>query len=174
VCITALVTGQRVFVLDVWRRKVTFPDLKKAAIALARDQGANVVMIEDQASGTQLLQTLRNEEPQGVPRPIGRKPEADKKTRLAGVSAMIEAGQLLLPLEALWLGEFKQELLSFPSARHDDQVDALSQMLIWVDQRQATQVFFGAPKLFVGGREVRYDLGETGDDYIENEHDPWA
>lgn len=62
--------------------------------------------------------------------------EADKRTRLAGVSAMIEAGQILLPPDAPWLAEFKQELLAFPSCRHDDQVDALSQLLIWVDRQQ--------------------------------------
>ncbi len=60
----------------------------------------------------------------------------DERSRLAGVSAMIEAGRVLLPFEASWLGEFKHELLAFPSSRHDDQVDALSQMLIWVDRQQ--------------------------------------
>lgn len=135
-CITALVRRQQVFVLDVWRRKVTFPNLRKAAIANAREYRASVILIEDQASGTQLLQSLRNEQPSGVPLPITRKPEADKRSRLAGVSAMIEAGRLMLPFEALWLAEFKHELLAFPSSRHDDQVDALSQMLIWVDRQQ--------------------------------------
>jgi hypothetical protein len=71
-----------------------------------------------------------------VPLPIPIRPEGDKKTRLAGVSAMIEAGHLLLPAEAHWLAEFKQELLAFPSCRHDDQVDALSQLLMWVDRQQ--------------------------------------
>ncbi len=136
VCITALVCRQQVFILDVWRRRVIFPELKKAAISGARHHRARVLLIEDQASGMQLLQTLRNEQPRGVPHPIARKPEADKRSRLAGVSAMIEAGQLLLPSEAAWLAEFKQELLAFPSSRHDDQVDALSQLLIWVDLQQ--------------------------------------
>jgi predicted phage terminase large subunit-like protein len=136
VCITALVRRKEVYIVDVWRKRVAFPDLKKAAIWLARDHKANVVLIEDQASGTQLIQTLRNEQPTGVPHPIARKPEADKKTRLSGVSAMIEAGQLLLPHEAPWLGTFMSELLGFPSTRYDDQVDALSQLLSWVDRQQ--------------------------------------
>jgi predicted phage terminase large subunit-like protein len=149
VCITAFMRRQEVFVLDVWRRKVQFPALRKAAIANAREYRANVLLIEDQASGTQLLQSLRNEQPNGVPFPIARKPEADKKTRLAGVSAMIEAGRLLLPHEALWLGEFKHELLAFPSSRHDDQVDALSQLLTWVDRQQRhDSVSIAAPIIF--------------------------
>jgi predicted phage terminase large subunit-like protein len=141
VCVTARVVGQKVFVVDVWRRKVEFPDLKKAAIRLAREHRASVMLIEDQASGTQLLQALRHEEPHGVPTPIARRPEADKRSRVAGISAMIEAGQLLLPREASWLAEFKQELLAFPSVRHDDQVDALSQLLAWVQTRyEATPI----------------------------------
>jgi predicted phage terminase large subunit-like protein len=139
VCITALVRRNDVFILDVWRRKVAFPDLKKAAIANAIQHKAHTLLIEDQASGTQLLQVLRNEVPRGVPSPIQRKPEADKKTRVAGVSAMIEAGRLHLPAEAAWLAEFKFELLAFPSARHDDQVDALSQLLIWIGLQQRLQ-----------------------------------
>lgn len=39
----------------------------------------------------------------GVPCPLARNPEQDKFSRVAGVSAMIEAGQLLLPPEAHWL-----------------------------------------------------------------------
>jgi len=35
------------------------------------------------------------------------------------------------PREASWLHIFLSELRSFPTARHDDQVDALSQFLIW-------------------------------------------
>jgi predicted phage terminase large subunit-like protein len=136
VCITAWVHRRQVSIIDVWRRKVEFPELKKAAIANARAYSARALLIEDQASGTQLIQSLRNDEPQGVPRPIARKPEADKRSRLAGVSAMIEAGQVLLPPDAPWLAEFKQELLAFPSCRHDDQVDALSQLLIWIHLQQ--------------------------------------
>jgi predicted phage terminase large subunit-like protein len=133
VCITALVLGREVYVMDVWRRRVLFPELKKATIANARQYRARALLIEDQASGTQLIQALRNEQPSGVPAPIARRAEADKVTRLAGVSAMIEAGLLRLPREAPWLAEFKAELLGFPSCRYKDQIDALSQLLIWVD-----------------------------------------
>lgn len=172
VCITAWVRGRLVYILDVWRRKVEFPGLLKAAITLAREHNARSLLIEDQASGMQLLQKLRNDQPTGVPRPIARKPEADKRTRLAGVSAMIEAGQVLLPQDAPWLAEFKQELLAFPSCRYDDQVDALSQLLIWVDlQQRFDQVSFAAPIMFVEGE------GWSDGWQAPTEHcdiDPWS
>jgi predicted phage terminase large subunit-like protein len=154
VCITAWICRQQIFIVDVWRQKVAFPDLKKATIQNARHYRAQVLLIEDQASGTQLLQTLRNENPVGVPAPIARKPEADKRTRLAGVSAMIEAGQLLLPDDAPWLGPFKHELLAFPSSRHDDQVDALSQLLTWAGRQMRMDIpTIGMPIYFIDGQE---------------------
>jgi hypothetical protein len=52
-----------------------------------------------------------------------------------GISAMVENGQVLFPQTAPWLSEFKAELLAFPNGRFDDQVDALTQLLIWVRQR---------------------------------------
>lgn len=172
VCITAWVRGRLVYIIDVWRRKVEFPGLLKAAIANARDHNARTVLIEDQASGTQLLQKLLNDQPTGVPRPIARKPEADKRTRLAGVSAMIEAGQVLLPIDAPWLAEFKSELLAFPSSRHDDQVDALSQLLIWVDlQQRFDHVSFAAPLIFVEGEGWSDGWTEPTEHY---DGDPWA
>lgn len=137
VCITARRSGNDIYILDVFRKKLTFPELKKAAIRQANHHRANVLLIEDAASGQQLYQTLRAESPRGVPAALKQKPEGDKKTRLSGVSYMIEAGQLILPAKAPWLAEFQSELLAFPNARFDDQVDALSQLLNWVRRRQA-------------------------------------
>lgn len=132
VCITAHVYRREVRIIDVFRRRLAFPDLKHHAIRLAREYGAKNILIEDCASGKQLLQTLRAERPAGVPWPRKIRPEHDKVTRLAGVSEMIEGGRLLLPRDAPWLAEFKSELLGFPGSKHDDQVDALSQLLEWV------------------------------------------
>lgn len=89
------------------------------------------MLVEDKASGAQLIQTLRAGNERGVPSPIARKPEADKFTRAVGVSSMVEAGQLFLPADAHWLADFKKEVIAFPSSRHDDQVDALLQLLEW-------------------------------------------
>lgn len=136
-CITVKRCGNYIYIIDIFRKRLTFPELKKAAIRLANEHRVHTLLIEDAASGQQLYQTLRAECPLGVPVPLKQKPEGDKKTRLAGVSSMIEAGQLILPKAAPWLAEFQSELLAFPNARHDDQVDALSQLLGWV-RRQYT------------------------------------
>jgi hypothetical protein len=49
--------------------------------------------------------------------------------RMAAQTAVIEAGAVHLPARALWLEDFKKEILSFPASKHDDQIDALSQAL---------------------------------------------
>lgn len=136
VCVTAHVHRRQVRILDVFRRRLLFPDLLRHAIRLAREYCPHKLLIEDLSSGTQLIQSLRSNTPDGVPRPLAQKPEGDKVSRLAGVSAMIEAGQLFLPEDAPWLAEFKAELLGFPNTRHDDQVDALSQLLAYARERE--------------------------------------
>ncbi len=78
-----------------------------------------------------LLQDLRAEMPPGMTRPIGVKPEGSKIDRMAAQSAKIEAGHVHLPKSAPWLADFLYELLAFPNGRHDDQVDSVSQFLLW-------------------------------------------
>ena len=145
VCITALYLDSDIYILDVMRAKFEIYALRDCAIALARQHNPNTLLIENAASGLQLIQILGADKPAGVPRPIPRKPDTDKTSRAMGASSMIEAGHLHLPGFAPWLAEFKSELLAFPSSRHDDQVDALSQLFNWARQRIVTKVPIVAP-----------------------------
>lgn len=62
---------------------------------------------------------------------------------------IIERGSLFLPESAPWLGDFLAELLAFPRARHDDQVDALSQFLGWKSVRRHEPEGLAGPVLAV-------------------------
>lgn len=110
---------------------------------MARERRPRSLLIEDAGNGTALIQRLQNDRPKGVPSPLARKPKLDKVSRLDAASSMIEAGDLLLPVEAPWLLNFKAELLGFPSTGHDDQVDAFSQLMNWIDQRSDTATVCG-------------------------------
>ncbi|BET32004.1 hypothetical protein wKueTS_09800 [Wolbachia pipientis] len=44
---------------------------------------------------------------------------------------LIESGRVFLPQQAVWLSDFEYEILMFPEARHDDQVDSTAQYLQW-------------------------------------------
>ena len=59
----------------------------------------------------------------------------DKVSRLEMCLDMFQEGRVRLPNQAFiyqpWYDEFLDELLKFPKASHDDQVDALVQALLW-------------------------------------------
>jgi predicted phage terminase large subunit-like protein len=175
VCVTAQVRARQIYIVDVWRGRLEFPALRKKAIELARLHCVRTLLIEDRASGQQLIQTLRSEEPAGVPIPIPRQPESDKQSRAEGVSSIVEAGQLFLPREAHWLGEFKSELLSFPSGRYDDQVDALSQLLAWLRIGWTSPILDNAgPQLWSEGDGWIGEGADVDNDSYPEIDDPWA
>ncbi len=126
------VVGSRYYLVRVVRRRLDFPSLERLIIDCAAAEPGAQVLIEDKASGTQLIQDLCQK---GTLYPIAILPEADKVTRMAAQSAKIEAGQVFLPEQAPWLEDFQNEVLAFPHGAHDDQVDSMSQFLAWVTNR---------------------------------------
>jgi predicted phage terminase large subunit-like protein len=134
VCTTWLVSKPDFYLIDIVREQLDYPSLKRRVVETRQRHNAHDVVIEDKGSGTSLIQDLKRE---GAVRPIAFMPEGDKLTRMSAQSAKIEAGQVHLPRQASWLGDFKTELMAFPRGRHDDQVDSLSQFLTWIEQRRS-------------------------------------
>ena len=129
VCVTAKVNRGRLILLNTFRRKMDFPTLHREAHRLAVEYDANFVLIEKAASGSALRQQLRAKLEASVRAVI---PRGDKIMRLVSVSYLIENGKVFIPKDAIWRGDFEKELLTFPNGKHDDQVDALSQLLMFV------------------------------------------
>jgi predicted phage terminase large subunit-like protein len=100
-----------------------------------------VTIIEDKASGTQLIQDLIYDGVPGI-RSYEPPPGEDKIMRMHSCSSTIENGFVYLPEKAEWLDEYLHEFRLFPRGRHDDQVDSTSQALDWVRQlfQQSSQV----------------------------------
>ena len=65
-------------------------------------------------------------------------PNGEKEMRMHTHTATLEAGKVLLRKGAPWLDEFRCELLAFPRGKHDDQVDALSQLMTWNERPKHT------------------------------------
>jgi predicted phage terminase large subunit-like protein len=128
---TWLRRATKYYLIDVFRQRLPYPDLRRRIVSLAREFGADTVLIEKAGFGLTLLQEIRAELPIGMIEPLGIVPRGGKQERLAAQSAKIEAGRIFLPKEAPWLADFLHELLAFPNGRHDDQVDSLSQFLFW-------------------------------------------
>ncbi len=128
VCTTWLVHDKRHYLIHVLRRRMDYPTLKREVVRLAAQYKATTVLIEDKASGTQLIQELRGE---GLSPVQGIKPQGDKTMRLNAQTATIENGLVFLPGEAPWRLDYVAEMTSFPKAKYDDQVDSTSQALAW-------------------------------------------
>lgn len=135
VCTTWGMKGPVFYLLNVMRKKLSYPDLKRAVHEQKRSFGPTVILIEDKASGTQLIQDLIEE---GVSMVIGCQPEGDKIMRLHAQTATMENGFVYLPTEAHWVDDYLREMLAFPNGRHDDQVDATAQAFAWTKLRSTT------------------------------------
>jgi predicted phage terminase large subunit-like protein len=131
VCTSWGIKGKDLYLLHVLRKRMEYPELKRAVREQCQAFEASVVLIEDKASGTQLIQELIHEGLHAVTR---YQPQTDKVMRMHAQTAMIENGFVHLPKEAGWLAEYLHELTAFPRGRHDDQVDSTAQMLDWFKQ----------------------------------------
>ena len=153
VCTTWLTIKRNYYLIDVWRGRLEFPQLRHKLISLARAHGPNRLLIEKAGPGLHLLQELKANPAVGVPMPIGIIPEGDKLVRMEAQCARFEAGQVYLPREAPWLSELLHELLAFPTSRHDDQIDSVSQFLKWAETYKDREFTLGmGPKVFVDGK----------------------
>jgi len=138
-------TGTSICVVEVVRVKLTFPDLQKRVASLCEQWKPNVVLIEDAANGTALLQQLRATPTWKWPTlPIAHGGKS-KVVRLFAETPLLECGRVLLPRSpASWVRAFRDEVLAFPSGAHDDQVDALSQGLEYLRRGVGARALFAA------------------------------
>ena len=128
VCTTWGVKDKDLFLIGVFRRRLDYPALKRAVREQQSLFHATVVLIEDKASGTQLIQELITDGCHGVTR---YQPTGDKTMRLHAQTAMIENGFVHIPETAPWLAEYLHELTVFPKGKYDDQADLTAQFLDW-------------------------------------------
>ena len=126
VCLTGAKYKKGYYLMDLWRGRVTFPDLIKAAKMAYAKHNPQVVLVEDASSGISLIQSLKEETTLPI-RAI--KVDTDKVARANAISPTIEAGNVFLPEDAPWVSDFLDEIEQFPNGVHDDQVDVLTQLL---------------------------------------------
>lgn len=129
VCTTWGLYKGNYYLLDVLREKLEFPQLRRAVVDQSQRWHPKTVLIEDKASGTSLIQDLK----QQVRCIHAVTPEGDKIMRMHAQTAVIENGMVFIPEDSPWLAAFLHETSCFPNGRHDDQVDSLSQFLNWAE-----------------------------------------
>ena len=134
-CITIGQANGMWYVLNILNERLEYPELKRKVIAMQESWNANIVLIEDKASGQSLIQELRNKINIIPIQPVG-----DKETRARVASAVVETGRISLPNNIPWVITFKKELTLFPDGKHDDCVDALSQFINWSSTKAGRSV----------------------------------
>lgn len=139
VCATIAYTRTGRYLLDVYRARLEYPDLKREIPKLYGKWRPEAVLIEDKASGQSLLQEFRRDEmlPDGMQViPVTVPNVRDWKiVRVNELAPLIEAGRVHLPEAAHWLDDAVHELTAFPLAAHDDIVDSIMQGLRWIETR---------------------------------------
>lgn len=126
VCVTAQVINKQYYILNVLRQRLLFPDLIKAIQREKAKYNAQEVFIENKSSGIEVIQLLNRQGIRGI---IAIDPVGSKEDRIAAQSTLIESGRVWIPEGASWIEEFKREVNAFPRGAHDDQLDALAQLL---------------------------------------------
>ena len=102
-----------------------FPDLIKFIPQWVTKNGytnRSRIYVEPKASGKSIVQTLHKDT--GLNIREDKPPSKDKVARVQDISASLESGRVSL-LKGDWNEEFLQQLVMFPSAKHDDMVDCL-------------------------------------------------
>lgn len=91
-------------------------------------------VIEAKANGSAIMSVLEK-------RIIGMtdySPSTSKKDRAHAVSPLFEAGNIWIPHQSIapWANEFIEELVGFPHKKRDDQVDACTQALLYLTDKE--------------------------------------
>ncbi len=113
--------------LDAFKERLEFPELRKEALEQYRYWKPDTVIIEGKASGMPLTYELRKI---GIP-VINFTPSKgqDKHSRVNAVSPMFESGMIWAPDEE-FADEVIEECASFPYGDNDDLVDSTTQALM--------------------------------------------
>ena len=124
--------GFKYYVLDVYKKRVPYPELKRMAVALYNKWKPSRVLIEDKSSGMPLVQDLKKSTALPI---VSINPKGSKYQRLYVQTGKIEGGLLFLPSYAKWLDDYIAELTGFPRYGHDEIPDTLTQFLLWHSQK---------------------------------------
>lgn len=123
-------TGKKqanIILLNAFRDRMEFPELKKCAIDQYKEWDPDSVIIEKKASGAPLIYEMRA---MGIPvQEFTPSRGNDKISRLNAVSDLFASGRVWAP-NTRWAEEVVDEVASFPAGEHDDYVDSVSLALM--------------------------------------------
>lgn len=159
--------GTIVLLLDLVRERLEGPDIEKKLDAMYKTWGFSVEAIETVGFQLNIAQQLIRK---GHPvREVSSSLDAiyridkDKVARAYGSTPLMADGRFYVPTYAHWLGEYISELIRFPAAAHDDQVDVTSIALAIADKIPATSLYqqlVNKPIEIASSVDAGYNSGE--------------
>ena len=122
-CTTLGIAGSRYYVLDVWREKLQFPDVKRS-VQLQYDKWHPAkVLIEGggSASGKATVQAMKRDSLVPLFETITA---TDKVLRADTISPSVESGLVYFFEGEPWTAQFVDNCANFPNIKNDDDVDS--------------------------------------------------
>ena len=117
------VSQANIILLNAFRDRMEFPELKQVAIEEYKEWDPDSVIIEKKASGAPLIYEMRA---MGIPvQEFTPTRGNDKISRLNAVSDLFASGRVWAPVTR-WAEEVIDEVAEFPAGTHDDFVDTVS------------------------------------------------
>jgi len=121
------VTVPNLILLDAYKEKLEFPELKRAAYEKYWEYEPDQMIVEAKAAGSPLIFELRA---MGIPvTEFTPSRGQDKIARANAVSDLFASGVIWAP-PTRWAEEVIEECAAFPAGEHDDLVDSTTQALL--------------------------------------------
>jgi len=113
------------YIADGFRARIEYPEQRRYIIERMQNEKGTEHGIESAMHGRALVQDLRSEFGPGRFAFRSVNVDSDKLTRALAWLNLAEEGRVFL-VRGPWIDAFIEEVASFPSAGHDDQIDAIS------------------------------------------------
>jgi predicted phage terminase large subunit-like protein len=118
------------YLVDMYRKKVQFPELMRDIQNCFAMRKAKAVLVEKKASGHQIVQAFQKKTTIPIIQMVQGKNMGKKKSeRLVLTSGLFEAKKVKFPSNKSWMIDVVDELVNFPNATHDDIVDSVTMYL---------------------------------------------
>lgn len=130
-CVIAYEVNEKLFITEIWRGREDYVSLCGVADRLVQTWKPTDILVEDTALGPALANHFSRGGHRTTAINVGGQ---SKENRFQNHVNRFKAGDVVLCSPAPWIPAFTDEIVRFPFAKYDDQVDALLQILTWLNE----------------------------------------
>ncbi len=123
------------YIADGFRKRMEYPEQRKYILERMREENFTEHGIESALHGQAFVQELRREPELRRNAFRAIQVSSDKFTRALSWANLAEEGKVFL-VRGAWNDAFIEEACSFPNAKHDDQIDAVSLAVNMLSQKK--------------------------------------